>query len=248
MSFLESPVFWGIVSIIGVAVGIMGTYLPNRKAIRYRISSTKVITGTAIGFPGLTVKLDDKPIQSLMIATVTFQNVGYQTITSSDIARAEPLGVRIWGECFGYTLSSSHSNSALTATQTRIDASEDTQGECTLNLDFDFLKRKDYLKISLWYDGTARACGELKSGKLEKDNKSKKDLAWCIYMELMYVIIAAALPLAWTQIIPSMIQPGNWSPYFVLNTALFCVSSLAAIVFEILLTIANIQVIHWASE
>lgn len=248
MSFLESPVFWGIVGIIGVAVGIIGTYLPNRKVIKYRVKCTEIITATAAQFPRLVVNLDGKPIQNLILTTITFQNIGYQTIASSDIAQLEPLGAHVSGECFGYILNSSNSNSALTATQTRVDAPEGTHGGCTLNLQFDFLKRKDCLKVSLWHDGAVSVRGELKSGKLKKNDKGKEELISSICLELVYVIIMLLLPGNLVEIL-GMIQSCDWSvPRSVFGTVLFCILCLLAVVWVILFTVANIQAFYLASK
>lgn len=249
MSFLESPVFWGIVGIIGVAVGIIGTYLPNRKVIKYRVKCTEIITATAAQFPGLVVNLDGKPIQNLILTTITFQNIGYQTIASSDITQLEPLGAYVSGECFGYILNSSNSNSALTATQTRVDAPEGTHGGCTLNLQFDFLKRKDCLKVSLWHDGAVSVRGELKFGKLKKNTEGKKHLMWCIYEELVYVIFIVMSSIYAVTIIPDTIQSCDWSvPRSVLETVLLCGIALFATVWAILFTITNIKAFYLASK
>ena len=245
MFFLESPVFWGIVGIIGVAVGIIGSYLPNRKVIKYHVACTKIITASETELPGLMVKLDDKPIQSLMVTTITFQNVGFQPIRSSDIAQIEPLGAHISGECFKYTLSSSNLKSGLTATQTRTEAQEGMQDGCTLNLHFDFLKRKDYFKMCLWHDGAVSPRGELISGKLKKDDKDKKDLIWCIFMELMYAAGIAISPLYVSTIIPAMIQSCDWLvPSSVLETVLCCVFGLLLFAWDIIFTIANVEAFH----
>lgn len=243
MPQLDSSTFWGIVGIIGVVAGIIGSYLPNRKVIKYHIACTEIITATATKIPGLMVRLDDKPIRNLILTTITFQNVGYQTITSSDIAQLEPLGAHISGECFGYVPNSSNLNSALTVTQTMI-APEGIQAGCTLDLHFDFLKRNDDLRIFLWHDGTVSVRGELKFGKLKSADKNKKDLIWCIYMELIYVANIVML----SSYGITMIQSCDWAlPHSVLEV-LWYILVFFSIVWEIVFTIANIEAFYWVSK
>lgn len=164
MPFWESPVFWGIVSIIGVCLGIYASaYFSNRKVLEYSIHPSALITEDLSNIPGLTVMMYGQAIQDLTATEVTFSNAGNQTLEPSDFAKTEPLGVSVSGICFGVQLKSDNPNSAPIVNPVDVHI---------FDVEFDFLRPKESLTLILWHDGDASIRGDLKSGKIRA--KSKK--------------------------------------------------------------------------
>lgn len=175
MPFWESPIFWGIVGIIGVVLGILASaYFSNRKVLEHHMHSSRLIPKNISNIPGLSVTMHGKPIQNLIATEIKFSNGGNQAIESSDFAKAEKLGAAIDGTYYGSEISSSNPNSAPTVKDV---------DEHTLAIDFDFIKPKDSITLTLWHDGKASIRGDMKFGKVRKGSGKKSHaLLWPISM------------------------------------------------------------------
>lgn len=169
MPFWESSAFWGIVGVVGVALGIFASaFFSNRKVLTYNKESSVLITDDISNIPRLAVTMDSRPIQNLIATEIKFYNAGNQTIISSDLAKLEPLGVFIPNAYFGSKISSDNKNSAPII---------NTINEHTLAIEFDFIKPGESLTLCVWHDGDLSICGDLYSGKLKEGRKERKLLS-----------------------------------------------------------------------
>ena len=156
---------WG--GIIGTVVGVIGIILSaffyfkskSRKLLEYRMISTQLITKKMISIPTLKVIIDGQTVKSLTSTTVTFINSGNQSISISDFAIKEPLGIAITGRLYSHDVAVDNPNS--TPNLQRID-------DKNYNIEFDFLKPKQSFAITLLHDGTVNVLGELRNGELRE--------------------------------------------------------------------------------
>lgn len=200
MPWWESGLFWGIVGIIGVCLGIFASsFFSNRKVLEHREHSSSLIPKDISNIPGLAVTMYDKPIQSLFATEITFFNGGNQTIEPSDFAKAEPLGASIDGNYYGAEINSSNPN-AVPAVK--------VVDEHTLAVDFDFLRPKDSITLTLWHDGKASTRGDMKFGRVRKHSGTKSYFLWfgIAYMVIFTFMFSAVLTMAISNIWGSSIH------------------------------------------
>lgn len=229
MSFLHSPIFWGVVGVVGVFLGIFASaYFSNRKVLEHLEHSSKLIPKDISNIPGLTITMHGKPIQDLIATEIKFFNGGNQTIESSDFAKAEQLGAAIDGTYYGAEISSSNPNSAPAVK---------VVDEHTLAVDFDFLKPNDSITLILWHNGKASIRGDIKFGKVRKKLGNKSPLSLSTRMPVMLYItdllFSALLTFSFSEIWGPSIQSFQdffTSPFLNLSYAI----SLAIIVVPVL--------------
>jgi len=162
MLFWESNVFWGVAGIVaGVVVATFYFLIgKSNKLLEYEVISTNLITDNITNIPGISIMLDGKSIENLVSTTIKFINSGNQTIVSGDFAVLEPLSVTVTGQFLstkhGYQVSCDNPNSFPFIK---------IVNNKTANIEFDFLKPKQSLTITIWHSGKLSVLGELKTGK-----------------------------------------------------------------------------------
>ena len=169
MLFWESNVFWGVAGIVaGVVVATFYFLIgKSNKLLEYEMVSTNLITDSITNIPGISIMFDGKSIENLVSTTIKFINSGNQTIVSSDFAVLEPLGVTVTGQFLstqhGYQVSCDNPNSCpcVKIVNSKI-----------ANIEFDFLKPKQSLTITVWHNGKLFVLGELKTGKKREYRES----------------------------------------------------------------------------
>lgn len=198
MPFGESPVFWGIVSIIVAVLWIVASacfsyFWANRKVLEHSTHPSALITEDISSIPGLAVMMQGQPIQNLTATEVIFSNAGNQPLQPSDFAKAEPLGVFTSGICYGAQVKANNPNSTP-----KINAVE----EHILDVEFDFLKPKESITLIVWHDGDVSMRGDLISGKVrEGKNKGKNTLkSISITLTVFILIFASLLTIAFSKI------------------------------------------------
>lgn len=189
MPLWKSDTFWGIV---GFAVGIVGLLMAiifyylgkTRKILEYSILSTRLITEEMAKIPGLTVSIYDQPVRNLISTTLRINNAGNQTVLGADFAALAPLTAKVTGYFldtqYGYHISTSNPNSGLSIKQIKGD---------TVHIEFDFLKPKQFIEITLLHDGNISLTGELKSGKF-REYRTRFELSTIIiFVQFLMVVL-----------------------------------------------------------
>lgn len=131
--------------------------------MEYEISSTQLITEEMTNIPGLKITMDQQPIKNLTSTTIKFTNTGNQTILSSDFAAIDPLGVAVNGQFLNIT------NGCMVKTNSpNASPSLKVLNDFTMGIEFDFLKPKRSLYITLLHNGKIAPTGELKDGTMRE--------------------------------------------------------------------------------
>lgn len=164
MSFLESSAFWGIAGIvIGAIIATFFFYIgKSKKIIEYQVISTNLITKDMTNIPGISIVLDGKPIEDLVSTTIKFINSGNQTIYPNNFATLEPLGATVSGQFLNI-----HNYQAISDNPNSCPYVTFVNGN-TVSIEFDFLKPKQSITVTLWHSGSITVLGELKSGKKQE--------------------------------------------------------------------------------
>ena len=150
-----------VVGLIGIIVSVVLYFRSkNKYLLEHRMKSTQLITEQMTRIPKLEVTVDGQRVDSLTSTTIEFINSGNQSISSSDFASNEPLGITITGHLHSCDVSADNPNSIPYLES----INNETPDNETFCVKFDFLKKKQSFSITLLHDGTVTIFGELKSG------------------------------------------------------------------------------------
>ena len=148
---ISSPYF----ALAGFAVGLVGLilaivfYLLGRKEKKpmFQVATTTLVEGVTQKLGGLSILFNNCPQERIAVSKVAFWNNGKETITSADIADADPIRLIIKDVAVfdvklirGGTASNRFSVGRINGTN-----------EYTLN--FDFVDYRDYCVIQVVHDG-----------------------------------------------------------------------------------------------
>lgn len=164
--------FW---SIGGFVVGIAGFIAAiifyfkgkGKKILEYRIHTNRILFPLTKSVfekaPKLQILYDQQPINALQFTTITFTNIGSQTIYPKDFAAHEQLGIKVSVRFLGtdpeFKINEDNPNSAIVIKPSN---------ENLVRIGFDFLKPKQSFQISFLHDGSVDVLGELTSGRIQE--------------------------------------------------------------------------------
>lgn len=151
----------GVVVSIVIAI-IVHNLEKNTKRLEYRLSPAELIKETVSSIPGLSMKINDKPISNLISTTVKFYNSGNQLIQSKDFAQLEPLKIQIEGSLFNEP-----SIEDIKSNNKNLCPKLDFVNRAIV-IGFDYLDPGDFFEINILHDGTLSVCGALKGGEVAK--------------------------------------------------------------------------------
>lgn len=192
----NSPVLWGIVSIIGIVLSFMFGFLffklgEKTKRLSYDIKSTPLISNNLTNIKGLHITFLNTEIPNLISSQVTIKNVGRDLIETCDFAKAFPLMFITDGQFLVYddveSFLSQVSNNTCTIQLEQVSSRE-------IIIDFEYLQIKDEMTFNILHTGKLNLTGKLKKGKIENEklhyNKNKKfKLLICI----LYCVLSLAI-------------------------------------------------------
>lgn len=173
-AFFKSSVFWGIIGLIG---GILTSYVFFRLSRKEKILScdqysTTLITDNLSKMKGLRITFAGEPISDLVSTSLRLNNVGGDTIESTDLAVASPLQMRTTGKFMVLE----DANSFLISSEKSCSFKLVQIDSQTIRIEFDYLGVGDEVYIKAFHTGDLTLTGDLKRGKiiyydLEEDKK-----------------------------------------------------------------------------
>lgn len=176
MPQLDSGAFWGIA---GIVAGIFLYYAGKRGALlQYKKFSTPLLTEKMNNSSGTNMSINGKPVNSLILTTIEFTNIGNKPIRSSDFASQKPLHINIKGNYYGHSVSVGNQDLVPSL------------DEKNMNIYFEGLQPTEFCSVKIYHDGTLTVSGNLTTGKMV-EYRSKYKLF--LFFAVIHGLVCTAL-------------------------------------------------------
>lgn len=165
MQQLEINILFGIagniICLISVIVSIVTYFIGKKRVLlKYDVISTDLIENETSGIPGLDITFNGEVVPNLTLTKVKIYNHGNCVVCPSDFRRTDPLRLTTTGNLFYSRINSVPHKEYMASFINRARGSS--------IIDFDFLKPKDSLTITVLHSGEISISGELITGMLQR--------------------------------------------------------------------------------
>lgn len=165
-SNILTPLFTTLVSIVITLLFHKYSTIANTKKLAVTYTSLFLIEETNNNYENLKIELNGEIIKSLKSSTIKFKNIGNKLITSSDFAPSSPLIIKSTQKILLNDVTKcniSTTNNENIASLIKID-------DYCLQINFDFLKPKEEISLTLIHMGDISITGCIINGLINTNS------------------------------------------------------------------------------
>ena len=163
--------------IIGTFLGVLGIVFAfvfyfkgkRKKKLIYNTESTVLISENLSSYENLRISYNDKEITTLNSTTIKIKNIGNDIIEPNDFVPSTPIIIKVNGSF----LLQDPTKYKIQRKNYKNIVSLEKKKENEIKVNFDFLKPKDEIQITVLHTGEVSISGDLKQGTV-KNYSSKK--------------------------------------------------------------------------